>query len=219
MRNNFAFALPRNRIPSGRRASAPIVGSSSTKNSPAVIQVRVPPRHQRADETDFKPVRSPRRYGPLGGRREARWSPSDKPFWSKGWHQFAVALSSAAGYSGMRVVMVPPQYTSQRCSACGHVDPKSPESQAVFRCTRCSHVGHADVNAAKTFWPRGLRSPPVKTLPSPRAGQSRRSRNQQEPAKNYCSNPPNRLEPPASAAGRTSTGQRRRYASTKSLFE
>ena len=58
---------------------------------------------------------------------------------SKGWHQFALALASAARYSGTRVVTVPPQYTSQRCSQCGHVDPKSRESQAVFRCTHCSH--------------------------------------------------------------------------------
>ena len=47
-----------------------------------------------------------------------------------------------------RVEKVRPAFTSQRCSACGHVDPKSRESQAVFRCTACGFVGHADVNAA-----------------------------------------------------------------------
>ncbi len=75
---------------------------------------------------------------------------------SKGWHKFARALSSASRYSGTRVVMVAPQYTSQRCSACGHVDPKSRESQAVFRCTHCSHTEHADVNAAKCVLAAGL---------------------------------------------------------------
>ncbi|HET9970571.1 MAG TPA: transposase [Streptosporangiaceae bacterium] len=39
-------------------------------------------------------------------------------------------------------------FTSQRCSACGQVDPKSRESQAVFRCTSCGYACHADVNAA-----------------------------------------------------------------------
>jgi len=34
-----------------------------------------------------------------------------------------------------RVEKINPAYTSQHCSACGHVDPKSRESQAVFRCT------------------------------------------------------------------------------------
>jgi putative transposase len=75
---------------------------------------------------------------------------------SKGWRQFALALASAARYSGTLVVTVPPQYTSQRCSQCGHVDPKSRESQAVFRCTHCSHTEHADVNAAKCILAAGL---------------------------------------------------------------
>ena len=47
-----------------------------------------------------------------------------------------------------RVEKVKPQYTSQRCSACGRVDRGSRESQAVFRCIACGFAGHADVNAA-----------------------------------------------------------------------
>ena len=47
-----------------------------------------------------------------------------------------------------RVEKVSPAFTSQRCSACGQVDPDSRESQAVFRCTACGFACHADVNAA-----------------------------------------------------------------------
>jgi len=47
-----------------------------------------------------------------------------------------------------RVEKVTPHFTSQRCSACGHVDPKSRQSQARFVCTTCGFTGHADVNAA-----------------------------------------------------------------------
>jgi putative transposase len=47
-----------------------------------------------------------------------------------------------------RVEKVKPQYTSQRCSACGHVDARSRESQPRFVCTACGFAGHADVNAA-----------------------------------------------------------------------
>jgi transposase len=47
-----------------------------------------------------------------------------------------------------RVQKVNPAYTSQRCSACGHVDRESRESQAGFRCTSCGFAGNADVNAA-----------------------------------------------------------------------
>ncbi len=50
-----------------------------------------------------------------------------------------------------RVEKVPPAYTSQRCSACGHVDAKSRESQARFRCTACGYAGNADVNAARNI--------------------------------------------------------------------
>ncbi len=50
-----------------------------------------------------------------------------------------------------RVEKVPPAYTSQRCGACGHVDRKSRESQAVFRCTACGYACNADVNAARNI--------------------------------------------------------------------
>jgi putative transposase len=50
-----------------------------------------------------------------------------------------------------RVEKVQPAYTSQRCSACGHVDRRSRESQAVFRCTACGYACNADVNAARNI--------------------------------------------------------------------
>jgi transposase len=50
-----------------------------------------------------------------------------------------------------RVEKIKPHYTSQRCSACGHVDGKSRESQAVFQCTACGFAGNADVNAARNI--------------------------------------------------------------------
>jgi putative transposase len=50
-----------------------------------------------------------------------------------------------------RVERINPAFTSQRCSACGQVDPKSRESQAVFWCTACRYVANADVNAARNI--------------------------------------------------------------------
>jgi putative transposase len=50
-----------------------------------------------------------------------------------------------------RVEKIRPAFTSQRCSACGHVDQKSRESQAAFRCTACGYACHADVNAARNI--------------------------------------------------------------------
>jgi putative transposase len=47
-----------------------------------------------------------------------------------------------------RVEKVSAAFTSQRCSACGHVDARSRESQARFCCTACGYACNADVNAA-----------------------------------------------------------------------
>ncbi len=51
---------------------------------------------------------------------------------------------------GCSVEAVPPHYTSQRCSACGHVEKGNRTSQADFRCLReaCGHEANADLNAA-----------------------------------------------------------------------
>jgi len=46
---------------------------------------------------------------------------------------------------------VKPHCTSQRCSACGHVDPESRQSQARFVCTACTFACNADVNAARNI--------------------------------------------------------------------
>jgi len=50
-----------------------------------------------------------------------------------------------------RVEKICPAFTSQRCSACGHVDAKSRESQARFVCTACGFASNADVNAARNI--------------------------------------------------------------------
>jgi transposase len=50
-----------------------------------------------------------------------------------------------------RMEKIRPAFTSQRCSACGHVDAESRESQARFVCTTCGFADHADVNAARNI--------------------------------------------------------------------
>lgn len=115
------------------------------------------------------------------GRNVAAKSGLNRAILSKGWHQFALALVSAARYTGTTLVKVPAAYTSQRCSACGHVDPKSRESQAVFRCTHCPHHEHADVNAAKNVLAAGLAVTACEDQSRP-AGRARSRK--QEPAGN-----------------------------------
>jgi putative transposase len=66
-----------------------------------------------------------------------------------GWGQLVARLQHKA--SG-RVEQVPAAYTSQRCSACGHVAPGNRKSQAVFECEACTAGRcNADVNAARNI--------------------------------------------------------------------
>jgi putative transposase len=66
-----------------------------------------------------------------------------------GWGQLVARLQhKALG----RVEQVPAAYTSQRCSACGHVAPGNRKSQAVFECESCTAGRcNADVNAARNI--------------------------------------------------------------------
>jgi putative transposase len=67
---------------------------------------------------------------------------------ASGWGLLVRRLEDKA--SG-RVERINPAYTSQRCSACGHVAAESRESQALFRCTACGYTVNADVNAARNI--------------------------------------------------------------------
>jgi putative transposase len=66
-----------------------------------------------------------------------------------GWGQLIARLQHKAFG---RVEQIPAAYTSQRCSACGHVAPGNRKSQAVFECESCSAGRcNADVNAARNI--------------------------------------------------------------------
>lgn len=62
-----------------------------------------------------------------------------------------------AAAKGIRVVMVDPAYTSQRCNRCGYVD-KSNRDRARFDCLNCGHSDDADHNAALNIRDRAIQS-------------------------------------------------------------
>jgi putative transposase len=75
-----------------------------------------------------------------------------------GWSRLIEMLRYKLAWSGGTLVEVPAAYSSQTCSHCGAVDPRSRRSQSEFCCTACGRVDHADLNAAKVLKSRANRS-------------------------------------------------------------
>jgi putative transposase len=90
-------------------------------------------------------TRSARGTAEEPGRRVRQKAGLNRGILACGWGLLARRLQDKAPG---RVEKVRPAYTSQRCSACGHVAAGSRESQALFRCTACGFACNADVNAA-----------------------------------------------------------------------
>jgi putative transposase len=80
------------------------------------------------------------------GRNVAAKAGLNRGILASGWGTLVRRLEDKAPG---RVVKVNPAYTSQRCSACGHIARENRESQAVFLCVACGFACNADVNAAK----------------------------------------------------------------------
>lgn len=51
---------------------------------------------------------------------------------------------------GLKVILVPSNYTSQMCNKCGHVEEGNRDGRD-FCCRHCGHTGHADLNSAKNI--------------------------------------------------------------------
>jgi len=75
-----------------------------------------------------------------------------------GWYMLYLFIKEAAEKVGGRVLLVPPQHTSQACPnpACGHVSPDNRAERAKFTCVECGHEGHADHVASRNILARGL---------------------------------------------------------------
>jgi putative transposase len=67
---------------------------------------------------------------------------------TSGWGKLVDRLEDKAPGRVERILAA---YTSQRCSACGHIAAESRESQAAFRCVACAWTGNADYNAARNI--------------------------------------------------------------------
>ena len=81
------------------------------------------------------------------GRQVSQKSGLNKSILDQGWGQFATLLSYKMAWRGGQIVWVPPHYTSQKCSHCGHTHPDNRERKS-FKCCVCGFAADADLNAA-----------------------------------------------------------------------
>lgn len=75
--------------------------------------------------------------------------PRAKKFHTWAFNQLVEYIEYKAEAVGIDVTQVPPQYTSQRCSKCGHTARNNRPTQADFSCQNRGYEVHADYNAAK----------------------------------------------------------------------
>lgn len=93
-------------------------------------------------------TRSARGIAAEPGRRVAQKKALNRGIPENSWGMFITRLDQKAHG---RVEKIHPAYTSQRCSACGKVDAKARQSQAVFACRSCGYTGNADINPARNI--------------------------------------------------------------------
>jgi len=75
--------------------------------------------------------------------------------------QLRYFLAYKAKIAGIRIYVVPAAYSSQTCSACGHMSKSSRISRDDFRCISCGHAEPADINAAKVISQRAPVNEPI----------------------------------------------------------
>ena len=90
------------------------------------------------------------------GKGRAAKAGLNRAILAQSWGEIRRQLTYKAERTGVRLLVVDPAYTSQKCAVCGHVERGNRKTQERFRCVRCGHADHADINAAKNIKAAGL---------------------------------------------------------------
>ncbi len=80
------------------------------------------------------------RKGKVFNRKRSNWS----------YFQFRQFLTYKTEEQGKEVILVEPQYTSQRCSKCGHIE-KGNRIKGNFKCKSCNYKSDSDLNASRNI--------------------------------------------------------------------
>ena len=90
----------------------------------------------------------------LSGIKEDTGFPKRLQHWT--YYDLQTKIENKAKEHGITVVKIDPRYTSQRCSKCGHIDPKNRPTQERFCCMACGFSGNADFNASQNISTKGI---------------------------------------------------------------
>ena len=84
----------------------------------------------------------------LPGKKVKAKSGLNKAILDQGWYEFRRQIEYKQRWRGGMVIAVPPQYTSQTCPRCHHVDSKNRRTQSQFACVKCDYKNNADIVGA-----------------------------------------------------------------------
>jgi putative transposase len=101
------------------------------------------------DLTNIRQSLNEKRRSKTERRRTNNWA----------FYQLRQCVAYKAAIAGVPVVFVPPAYTSQTCSRCGHIHPQKGKfyrSGKRFKCGHCGFEHDADINAAINIAALGL---------------------------------------------------------------
>ena len=91
------------------------------------------------------------------GKKVKQKSGLNRSILDQGWGMFRQFLAYKLNYNyGTELIEVNPQYTSQRCSSCGHTHADNRKNQAGFSCVECGLTMNADLNASLNIRTAGL---------------------------------------------------------------
>lgn len=91
----------------------------------------------------------------LPGKNVKAKSGLNKSLLDQGFGEFSRQLEYKMDWQGKILLKVNPQYTSQKCHVCGHIEKENRKSQSDFACIACNTQENADVNAAKNILAAG----------------------------------------------------------------
>jgi putative transposase len=89
------------------------------------------------------------------GKNVKQKSGLNRSILDQGWYEFRRQLEYKQQWRGGKVIVVPPQYTSQECLECHYTCKENRKTQSLFQCIACGYTAHADFVGARNILAAG----------------------------------------------------------------